>query len=171
MKKGKAIYLKLLRYFSNTLLVFLLTSYTLNIIYSQCVLKPISSGTYFHNDCNNLYHQISLGTEVPIYGNCGNFFFSPTLTDNSDKTNPVKDLNLTLKITPNPAFDHIALSWPYAEDIEIMIYNQMGQLVLGISLTGNTTEIIDIEHLKTGYYVIKAQNSSNHIFISKLIKQ
>jgi hypothetical protein len=172
MKKHKNKYLPLLRYFLNSVFIFFLTGYVSNLIYGQCLLRPISSGIYIQNNCGNLHHQISLGTEVPIYGSCGNFYFSPPLTDNTEKPNSVKDTNLALQITPNPAFDYIFLSWPYAEDIDIMIYNQMGQLVSRKWIAGNsTTNTIDIEHLKTGYYVIKAQNSANQIFIHKLIKQ
>jgi hypothetical protein len=171
MKKGETKYHGILGHVSKSVLVVLLSVYAINTISSQCVINSVSSGAYIQNDCGNLNHQISLGTAVPIYGNCGNFYFSPPLTDHTNKVNPVKEVSYSLQITPNPAFDYIFLSWPYAEDIQIMMYNQMGQLVSSNWITGNTTNIIDIEHLKTGCYILKAQNSVKQIFISKLIKQ
>ena len=77
-----------------------------------------------------------------------------------------------LTITPNPATDHITIS--YAEPLATtLIYNLSGQLVLqttGLALVGATSPEINVSALPTGIYILHAHTSSSQILQSKFVK-
>ena len=70
----------------------------------------------------------------------------------------------TVTIDPNPAEHFIKINNPENEIIQLTIYDIMGKKVLENEIV-NQTEIIHIEHLNNGVYMVDLNKS----FKSKLI--
>jgi hypothetical protein len=103
---------------------------------------------------------------IPLYykkGNetCGNWVdFQYLLTGIKEEKNDLE----TVTIDPNPAEHFIKINNPENEIIQLTIYDIMGKKVLENEIV-NQTEIIHIEHLNNGVYMVDLNNS----FKSKLI--
>ena len=79
--------------------------------------------------------------------------------------------NSNLIIYPNPANRTITIESTTPSLQEVEIYNVMGKLVFRKTLSNNKTqENININHLTTGYYIIKIK-TDNEIITKKLIKE
>jgi hypothetical protein len=92
---------------------------------------------------------------------CGNWVdFQYLLTGIKEEKNDLE----TVTIDPNPAEHFIKINNPKNEIIQLTIYDIMGKKVLENEIV-NQTEIIHIEHLNNGVYMVDLNNS----FKSKLI--
>jgi hypothetical protein len=103
---------------------------------------------------------------IPVYykkGNetCGNWVnFEYLLTGIKEEKNDLE----TVTIDPNPAEHFIKINNPKNEIIQLTIYDSMGKKVLENEIV-NQNEMINVEQLQNGVYIINLNNS----FKSKLI--
>ncbi len=148
-----------------------LLCFFINNAQAQCHYSPIIGQAYYHENCGGNSMQNLTGVVIPVYGSYNGIQFTSPLTNTVVITSTKDEKFSDLEIYPNPTFDHINIKWPHTFDAEIFIYTQVGQLISTSYINANTVSIIDINHLLSGYYTIKAVTKNNQIFISKLIKQ
>jgi len=72
-----------------------------------------------------------------------------------------------IKIYPNPAQDYISIDNSENLVVKADIYNLSGQLVLSTNLNGN--EIINIQNLSAGNYILKLSNGNSQIVSTNLL--
>lgn len=78
----------------------------------------------------------------------------------------VEKLNHLLQIYPNPAYDYINVTLPFnMSNVNVNIYNSVGQCVLSQKNNANTSFSVDISSLPQGLYIIKC--SENNITVQK----
>jgi Secretion system C-terminal sorting domain len=138
---------------------------------AQCIYSPVIAKAYFQHNCDDKSLQNLVGADIPIYGNIGSLYFTSPLTDHVIISNTEDKSINHLRIYPNPAFDFVSIEWPHLDIAYIFFYSQIGQLISNTSIEAYSISMIDIQHLKPGYYIVKAITSTKQIFISKLIKQ
>lgn len=75
------------------------------------------------------------------------------------------------EIYPNPIQDDIIIKTSFNEDLNISIYNLLGEKIISKIVTPLSKEI-DVSHLKSGIYFLKISNKENVILkTKKMIKQ
>ena len=73
-------------------------------------------------------------------------------------------------VYPNPASDIINFDIGMFKDFQLLVYNQLGQVVLEDKLTqGNS--MINISNLKKGIYFYKLQNTNAKTISGKFVKE
>ena len=103
--------------------------------------------------------------------NDGNFFFTETSSNNSQKSNDVRFIfggdvsaaSLPIKIYPNPTFNGVfraLFESKYEDDVDIEIVNQAGQVVY--RQTGQTNRYIAFRMEPTGVFFIHAKSIHGH---------
>jgi hypothetical protein len=144
--------------------------FTQNNVTAQCFYSPVIAKEYFTGDCGEQYSQNLLSVQIPVYGNHNGLHFTSPLTNDMNFT-ATQDFTLALELYPNPTFGLINIKWGHAEDADVFIYSQLGQLISKSNIFAYSSSTIDVQNLLPGYYVIKAITTNNQTFISKLIKQ
>jgi hypothetical protein len=82
-----------------------------------------------------------------------------------------RDKSFSAKISPNPAQDFITIQLPYAEKVDLQLFNSVGNQVLTkFSIRNNTTNI-SINTLPKGVYFLKVTNSAGEYLVQKIIKE
>ena len=76
-----------------------------------------------------------------------------------------------LIITPNPAHTLVGISTGSTEVLSVQIYSMQGQLLRTWSLSGNTTEQLDISDLSQGVHLVKAAYVDGSFDTAKLVIQ
>lgn len=111
------------------------------------------------------------GTETYCYFLNGNFVWTLWLGANeSDCYTSTKQLksNSTIKIYPNPTSDNLNIEFETTEQRELMIFNQLGQMVLNES-SNQVNVVLSLEDLPKGFYVL-AIRSKERTFTKKIVK-
>lgn len=138
---------------------------------AQCLYSPVVASDYFYSNCGANNMQQLVDVKVPIYGNNGSLFFTSTLTDIQVISSISDDHRIDLRIYPNPAFYQTNFEWPYDENATLYIISSLGQFISFTPIETNSKNILDIQHLTAGYYIIKVVTASNKTYLTKLIKQ
>lgn len=141
-----------------------------NKITAQCFYSPVIAKEYFTGDCGEQYSQNLLNVQISVYGNHNGLHFTSPLTNDVNAT-ATQDFTFELELYPNPTFGLINIKWGQAEDADVFIYSQLGQLISKSNIIAYSASALDVQNLLPGYYIIKAVTASNQTFISKLIKQ
>lgn len=121
---------------------------------------------------NSVYYKL----QIQFSSDCGETFttYEYMLTpDVGLQKNAFAGVN-KVTITPNPASQKITLNYPVAKssEIEIVIYNSLGQCVLYLAPSweaDNIEKTINIENLKQGLYSIQLQSAGSIIATGKFI--
>lgn len=130
--------------------------------YFKFKIKPISN--------------IQYGTEIPNSAAIYFDFNEPVITNNAVLTieNPLsvleKDLDVTIKLSPNPVFEELEIVFDKKYELEIEmieIYNLKGEKVYNGSPFKN---VINVETFTAGMYYLVAKNNKSVLSISKFIK-
>jgi hypothetical protein len=130
---------------------------------------PIISGEYYY--CNYHYGGGS------ISDGCGGMFYD-ILPDINSQNCIVDSLgssiseNISLKdfiIYPNPTSDRFVIENTNGQNLNLFVYNIIGELVLQRKLFKNKNEI-DISSLATGMYTIRVTNNDRTVQ-KKIIKE
>lgn len=79
------------------------------------------------------------------------------------KPNSVTSTNVSLNVYPNPAKDKLYFSSPFEK---VQMYNINGELIC----TQITNEALNIEHLPSGFYILKITSSSRNVITRKILK-
>jgi sugar lactone lactonase YvrE len=108
---------------------------------------------YFGDSFNNRVRKVTFDTSCNI----------ATLTISSAETTK-------LNCYPNPASTHIAIRYPGDGKYVVSIINPLGQTLLTQPFE-KKNEIINIEWLSPGIYVLKITGAENETVITKFIKQ
>lgn len=79
--------------------------------------------------------------------------------------------NHLFKIYPNPASDYIILqNINHLEKVQLQIFNSLGQLILEKSYQNFDEQIVDIQNIPNGIYIVQVY-SGNKMFTEKIIIQ
>jgi hypothetical protein len=81
---------------------------------------------------------------------------------------PILKPNSNTKISPNPTSDILNIEFENMEQRELMIFNQLGQMVLN-ETSSETTVILNLEQLPKGFYVLTIRTQKG-TFTKKIIK-
>ncbi len=74
-------------------------------------------------------------------------------------------------VYPNPFYNKIYINTPYNEDLNIVLKNSLGQVVLNQVLEGGSNQhLVPLNHLVSGLYFIKVYSNNRVLHIEKLIK-
>ncbi len=91
----------------------------------------------------------------------------------SSKTSSKIPQKPALQLLPNPAKNQLSLQWidsPAEEDIELIIFNNVGQEVKSLKLNVDRQKIIiPIEDLKGGIYYVQVKNDKTIYSFDKII--
>ena len=87
------------------------------------------------------------------------------------QTTQIKDKSIdnNIQIYPNPATEKLTIAYNEKQNINLQIYNTIGECVMQKQLANNTNEI-DISSLAKGIYVVRI-TGTNGTFQQKLIKE
>jgi hypothetical protein len=92
---------------------------------------------------------------------------------NIDEIPTKEEYESTIKISPNPAVDWIALTLPdnvSSGNIELAIYNIFGQEVMKTSVVPqNRTVSLNISNLESGFYLAVCKDAKRKVFKGKFI--
>lgn len=72
---------------------------------------------------------------------------------------------LSIKVSPNPATDHIQVEMNYGDDMVVEIFNTVGELVM---LSDETK--LDIADLESGIYLVRVNTSKGSVSTKLLVK-
>jgi hypothetical protein len=91
-----------------------------------------------------------------------------------DQTNP--DPFMLVRVFPNPTHDNLSIHTiaPVDQDLNILIYNSMGQLILYKLVAGvnrSQTQIMDVKHLTPGIYIMEISSSDGNRQTLQFVKQ
>lgn len=154
----------------NLIVLGMLFAYQLPL-WSQCPTVNVLSKDYFSHQCGDHHFQSLVGVQIPLYKKVGNLHLTSPLTDFILPSATSEVEVSSLKIYPNPAIDVVQVHWESADIGSIAIISSLGQEITVFQAEPFQITTLDISHLATGYYTIKAQTKSNQYFIAKLIKQ
>jgi hypothetical protein len=137
----------------------------------QCHIPHLQSTGYSTGDCGVYSFQSILGSVQQSYGDCGDLYFTPPLTDGdgtiSNKDNPEPSI---IQITPNPASDYLLIrGLNDFTKYTITIYFSTGQIVAVYNLT-DKEEYINISALSRGLYFLIIYSRDIKAFTHKFIK-
>jgi hypothetical protein len=91
-----------------------------------------------------------------------------------DQANP--DPFMLVRVFPNPTQDNLSIHTiaPVDQDLNILIYNSMGQLILYKLVAGvnrSQTQIMDVKHLTPGIYIMEISSSDGNRQTLQFVKQ
>ncbi|MCX6232545.1 MAG: T9SS type A sorting domain-containing protein [Bacteroidetes bacterium] len=140
-------------------------SYNIN---QNCILSAHSfSGYHFVNWTEN---AIPVSTDS-IYSFTVNS--NRTLVANFTIGISVPEINNvnSILIYPNPAskYFNIDFNFGFEKDMQIQIYDVLGNRIIDQSITNRNPVSINVENLKNGIYYIKIKQQNNSILIKKLL--
>lgn len=138
---------------------------------SQCPTANVVSKDYFSHQCGSSHFQSLIGVQIPVYKKVGNLHLTSPLTDYIIPSGTLDVEVSKLKVYPNPAMDVVQVHWENSDFGTFEIISTLGQVISSFQAEPFQITTLDIAHLPTGYYTIKAKSKSNHYFITKLIKQ
>jgi uncharacterized protein (TIGR02145 family) len=122
-------------------------------------------------DANNVWSR-SLVYNYSNIGRCNtnktSGFYVRCVRDMPAKVDDI-NLNKEMKILPNPAIDKIYIDCAVKQEMDVMIYNVVGNCVMQEKLTGCENSV-DISSLTNGIYIIKL-TGKNLTVQRKLIKE
>ncbi|MBK7096980.1 MAG: hypothetical protein IPH57_18660 [Saprospiraceae bacterium] len=148
----------------------LLSGFLVLPLKSQCNLQNLNAHGYFHSECNNYQFQSVIGSMNNVFGQCGQFTFSPPFTVNSGSTGTL-DFNLKgVILFPVPTNDYLTIQMPVIDNYKILLFNSIGIFVREISLSGIDEYTLDMRDSSPGYYFIKVINSKNLYINCKITK-
>lgn len=111
------------------------------------------------------------GTYTNCYFLNGDFvwtsWFGGTANDCYTSTTQLNS-NSKITVNPNPTSDNLNIEFENTEQRELMIFNQLGQVVLN-EISNETTVILNLEQLPKGFYVLTIRTHES-IFTKKIIK-
>ena len=135
-------------------------------LYSSGVYGLHSMGIKYQNDAicaagANYIGQLGNGTTIDQNQfDCS--IGTTSISENSNNNSPM--------VYPNPASEIINFDIGMFKDFQLLVYNQLGQVVLEDKLTqGNNT--INISNLKKGIYFYKLQNTNEKTISGKFVKE
>lgn len=76
--------------------------------------------------------------------------------------------NQEFNIYPNPVQDILTIDLPQQQDLQINIYNEIGQLV-DVFISSDHHSCISLKHLRSGFYILVC-NSSGKTYYKKVVK-
>ncbi len=159
------------KYFLLLLIILILLARN-QLVISQCPTLKVYAVSYFSGECGGRNHQSLVGTNIPIYGNNGLWYFTSVLTNDIQKTVSAEDTYTTgFVIYPNPVLYGLNIEWEHEESAEVSIWNQLGQKLFKTEISPHSLSTVDVSELKTGYYILKAKTKDNKQFYQKFIKQ
>lgn len=103
---------------------------------------------------------------------CGSFITNRLKTSGNEEATLAPESIAAMSIYPNPASDRVSVEFTAASetnDVEVMIYNTMGQTVQSSSFVGSVNTTIDVSDLLTGMYIVIVKESGAAAHTTKLI--
>jgi hypothetical protein len=141
------------------------------MVKAQCIYSPVLASHYYSADCSDHKMQHLIDVKVPIYGNSGGLFFTSPLTDQSLSSSTENATNIDLRIYPNPTLYNFTLDWPSDENATLYVVSSLGQIISYTPIEAYSKNTLDVQHLSSGYFIIKVVTTSSKTYLTKLIKQ
>lgn len=107
------------------------------------------------------------GTYTDCYFLNGNFVWTFRFGDCYTSTKQINQ-NSNIKVFPNPTSNNLNIEFENTEQRELMIFNQLGQMVLN-ETSNQVNVILSLEQLSKGFYVL-AIRTKEGIFTKKIVK-
>lgn len=140
--------------------------YKLKSVITDTDIKFYIDGALIHTMPN--FSQTDITGINFVHDNFGGSAYIDNLKIN-DEVLAVNDVTKgSIKLYPNPVKDILKLNLPNGEKIAtIEVYNTVGQKVSDF----RNAEEINLNHLKSGIYIINLKNTEGKTYSSKIIKQ
>jgi len=140
--------------------------YKLKSVISDTDIKFYIDGALIHTMPN--FSQTDITGINFVHDNFGGSAYIDNLKIN-DEVLAVNDVTKgNIKLYPNPVKDILKLNLPNGEKVlNIEVYNTVGQKVSEFK----NVDKINLNHLKSGVYIINLKNSTSKTYSSKIIKQ
>jgi glucose/arabinose dehydrogenase len=149
------------------------STWTVNLINSGTASSYVLNGltnstTYEVQICTRCQTQ---PLQLSAYSNSIQFV---TPAQRLDQANP--DPFMLVRVFPNPTQDNLSIHTiaPVDQDLNILIYNSMGQLILYKLVAGvnrSQTQIMDVKHLTPGIYIMEISSSDGNRQTLQFVKQ
>jgi hypothetical protein len=108
---------------------------------------------------DNIRLNNHLGSELPVIGISSQILIT---TDPHLHFDPTKASSQNqIQVAPNPANEYLRIYSSLETIQEISLYNLTGQLILQGNKTGNYTEVLNIEQLPSGVYILNVKTEKS----------